>query len=330
MCFCWNCHRGLSREAAFETICQHIDRREWCQLHQFDELQRELKAGNLLHLFTTPLPLFAPTFKRHRARSEKPQTRSRSSSKSDCKSANSSRQSSFSETQPKGAVSTNGVNTAASVLDSAFNEEFFIQLEKSLNHITKMNEPEIDSNPRLIPDATTNEDMVVSAENDVEEGDITFFVPSNFSSHDKSDHGQSEKSDLDFPINDYDTDLQVLRQPLSVQIFPAASDVASGGSNKAVTSRTGTGNWIPFSCHFNDHRMPSYCDRVLSKSLPAFEKNLSLHYYDSCEDVMTSDHIPVLAGFDLTLTGGAEDIIVTNRNKGMFEIRIDNMQVPQY
>jgi len=45
-------------------------------------------------------------------------------------------------------------------------------------------------------------------------------------------------------------------------------------------------------------RVPSYCDRVLWRSLPAFgPESVELEKYVSCDDVMSSDHSPVLSVF---------------------------------
>jgi hypothetical protein len=42
----------------------------------------------------------------------------------------------------------------------------------------------------------------------------------------------------------------------------------------------------------------------------AFEKNLELHSFESCEEVSSSDHKPVFASFSLQTTGGLKDIMV--------------------
>ncbi|ETV80101.1 hypothetical protein H257_06494 [Aphanomyces astaci] len=50
---------------------------------------------------------------------------------------------------------------------------------------------------------------------------------------------------------------------------------------------------------FTQQRVPSYCDRVLWKSLPGFESNLTLTAYTCVPDISTSDHKPVYAAFDV-------------------------------
>lgn len=46
-------------------------------------------------------------------------------------------------------------------------------------------------------------------------------------------------------------------------------------------------------------RVPSWCDRVLTKSLPGFNSLLRPTIYDACPDYKTSDHKPVRAGYTL-------------------------------
>jgi endonuclease/exonuclease/phosphatase family metal-dependent hydrolase len=50
---------------------------------------------------------------------------------------------------------------------------------------------------------------------------------------------------------------------------------------------------------YNGARIPSYCDRILWHSLPARRPMISQTTYTSVEDVRSSDHIPVLATFEL-------------------------------
>lgn len=59
---------------------------------------------------------------------------------------------------------------------------------------------------------------------------------------------------------------------------------------------------------YNAKRMPSFCDRVLFKSLPTFAKNLRALFFESCENALSSDHKPVRAGFSVSLTKGAGSI----------------------
>jgi hypothetical protein len=50
---------------------------------------------------------------------------------------------------------------------------------------------------------------------------------------------------------------------------------------------------------FSDIRMPSYCDRILYRSMPALAQNLTAVDFTSIPDVFTSDHKPVRATFAL-------------------------------
>lgn len=59
---------------------------------------------------------------------------------------------------------------------------------------------------------------------------------------------------------------------------------------------------------YNDKRMPSFTDRILYKSMPAFTEMLTSLYFRSCEEALSSDHKPVYAGFELKLTNAEEDI----------------------
>jgi len=53
---------------------------------------------------------------------------------------------------------------------------------------------------------------------------------------------------------------------------------------------------------YSAERLPAWCDRVLYKSLPGSESHLKLMAYTSAESVMTSDHKPVSACFQLYVT----------------------------
>ena len=55
---------------------------------------------------------------------------------------------------------------------------------------------------------------------------------------------------------------------------------------------------------YNLQRMPSYTDRILSKSLPGFVENVQMKCFESCERVLSSDHKPVRAFFELQTTLG--------------------------
>jgi len=91
-----------------------------------------------------------------------------------------------------------------------------------------------------------------------------------------------------------------------------------------------------------DHkRVPSYTDRILHRSMPHFERNLSLQSFRSFENLTTSDHKPVRAAFNVALTHGTKDILVPAtvqdhldnnavskiiREKCGFELTISNMR----
>lgn len=53
---------------------------------------------------------------------------------------------------------------------------------------------------------------------------------------------------------------------------------------------------------FNPQRVPSYCDRVLYKSLPGWKSNLQCTSFDNVEAIATSDHKPVVAQFTVYTT----------------------------
>jgi len=57
-----------------------------------------------------------------------------------------------------------------------------------------------------------------------------------------------------------------------------------------------------------DKRVPSYCDRILWKSMPSLEKRLRQMSLRALPEVSTSDHKPVVATFDLTPTPPIERI----------------------
>ncbi|CAK4717329.1 unnamed protein product [Aphanomyces euteiches] len=69
-------------------------------------------------------------------------------------------------------------------------------------------------------------------------------------------------------------------------------------------------------------RVPSYCDRVLWKSLPGFEKHLKLIEYKCVQDICTSDHKPIFASFELEpLPPASPDF----NNHDMVEVKLTNL-----
>lgn len=91
----------------------------------------------------------------------------------------------------------------------------------------------------------------------------------------------------------------------NLSITPKTRLVKRQTSNGSVNTN---GSEAVVSEFYNAKRMPSYCDRVLYKSLPTFEKNLSTLFFESCENAISSDHKPVRAGFNVSLTKGMSSI----------------------
>jgi len=71
---------------------------------------------------------------------------------------------------------------------------------------------------------------------------------------------------------------------------------------------------------YDKKRIPSYTDRILYKSWHGFVKNLECKQFGSKEYVTSSDHKPVYAVFQLTTTGGINEI------RQFFE----NKMIPRY
>lgn len=63
--------------------------------------------------------------------------------------------------------------------------------------------------------------------------------------------------------------------------------------------------------HYKDHRIPSYCDRVLWKSMPALADMLSCTSFHSVPSITTSDHTPVAAAFTIKRSS---PIVLSNLN----------------
>jgi hypothetical protein len=53
--------------------------------------------------------------------------------------------------------------------------------------------------------------------------------------------------------------------------------------------------------HYNPQRVSSWCDRILFKSLPSCEGNISVKSYEAISKLSTSDHKPVRAAFEIDL-----------------------------
>jgi hypothetical protein len=54
--------------------------------------------------------------------------------------------------------------------------------------------------------------------------------------------------------------------------------------------------------NYNPKRIPSYCDRVVWKSLKHLQGNLQCHAFNGCHAFATSDHKPIVARFGITPT----------------------------
>jgi hypothetical protein len=61
---------------------------------------------------------------------------------------------------------------------------------------------------------------------------------------------------------------------------------------------------------YHEKRYPSYTDRILYKSMGTYAGNIREEFFYSCEEALSSDHKPVIAGFEVALTLGADDIYV--------------------
>ena len=79
---------------------------------------------------------------------------------------------------------------------------------------------------------------------------------------------------------------------------PSLNDDDLNGQAKSVTT------------YYDPKRLPSYTDRILYKSLETYKSCLQPLFFESCEEVMSSDHKPVRAGFEVSLVRGASDILV--------------------
>mmetsp|Transcript_24844 Transcript_24844/g.41402 ORF Transcript_24844/g.41402 Transcript_24844/m.41402 type:complete len:642 (+) Transcript_24844:209-2134(+) len=62
--------------------------------------------------------------------------------------------------------------------------------------------------------------------------------------------------------------------------------------------------------YYHPKRMPSFTDRILYKSMPAFNGNVQNLFFESCELAVSSDHKPVRAGFSIALTKGEAGIMI--------------------
>ena len=65
-----------------------------------------------------------------------------------------------------------------------------------------------------------------------------------------------------------------------------------------------------FATYYHHKRCPSYTDRILHRSMPNFEGHLRAESFVSFESLISSDHKPVRATFQLRLTDGPRGILV--------------------
>ena len=72
-------------------------------------------------------------------------------------------------------------------------------------------------------------------------------------------------------------------------------------------------------------RMPSFTDRILVKSLPGFVHHVKDRGMESCENVMSSDHKPVRAFFDVSTTIGMSGIIENTDIDSRITLEISNL-----
>ncbi len=76
----------------------------------------------------------------------------------------------------------------------------------------------------------------------------------------------------------------------------------------------GKGNFVPeervVSEFYNEKRMPSFTDRILYKSMPAFAADVTPRFFEACEQTMSSDHKAVRASFSVRISEGGAGIRV--------------------
>jgi len=95
----------------------------------------------------------------------------------------------------------------------------------------------------------------------------------------------------------------------------AADKMAVDAPTKIFNLEMENENPSEYTCSifYDKKRLPSFTDRILSTSLPAFNENLVCDRFFSCEEVITSDHKPVIGLFTLETTNGLHDIMVRRK-----------------
>eukprot|EP01031_Cornospumella_fuschlensis_P028480 gene28479-34377_t len=66
----------------------------------------------------------------------------------------------------------------------------------------------------------------------------------------------------------------------------------------------------PLLAYYNEKRLPSFTDRILYKSMTTFRDSVRVLFFESVESAISSDHKPVRAGFEISLSKGIEEILV--------------------
>lgn len=99
-------------------------------------------------------------------------------------------------------------------------------------------------------------------------------------------------------------------QPSFPPTFKRTRQVSIQRSGVATSARQWELSTDGVAQYYHHKRIPSFTDRILHKSLPAFAANLKNHFFESCENAVSSDHKPVRAGFEVTLCKGEAEIVI--------------------
>ena len=82
---------------------------------------------------------------------------------------------------------------------------------------------------------------------------------------------------------------------------PAQSKVFAGFQTQPPTFKPTFKVKKAFDLSYVEKRVPSWCDRVLWKSLPGFAGHVHPQLYEACKEYKTSDHKPIRAGFEVEI-----------------------------
>lgn len=130
-----------------------------------------------------------------------------------------------------------------------------------------------------------------------------------------SRHSGDEEGSRSDPLSDVDGNEhndESNSKPLVNAAEKAAVTVSGGKPTKSREynlSMTEKGDDSLTKRFYHHKRLPSYTDRILTSSLPAFEPLLEAVSFHSCEDACSSDHKPVIGVFRLTPRAGLKDIM---------------------